>query len=362
MTMTKTRISRTLALQRGKLIGLAALAATALFTAPSFAQDESPEDGRPVKVMLVNMFFNEGHAWDPFFPAGATETIPVRGLSSDYPTVRCNTSGVCQMTTGMGHANVAASTMALLLSGKFDLRRAYILIAGISGIDPSQGTTGSAAWARYLVDYGISCEIDAREMPTGWPYGYFGIFTKDFTQKPSLDYRTEVFQLNEDLLQKILSLTSNVQLSDDPSGVAQAYRAHYPSAPANQPPRVIQCDTAAGDTWFHGLYLGKRATDWTKILTDGKGVYCTTQQEDNATLNALTRGSQAGLVDLTRVAVLRTASNFDRPYPGQSAYDSLTGNSGGFVPSIVNLYLAGAPFVKDVVARWELWRHGVPKE
>jgi hypothetical protein len=29
------------------------------------------------------------------------------------------------------------------------------------------------------------------------------------------------------------------------------------------------------------------------------------------------------LLDIERVAVLRSASNFDRPYPGQSAYDSL---------------------------------------
>ncbi|SEM35430.1 Purine nucleoside permease (NUP), partial [Variovorax sp. YR750] len=32
------------------------------------------------------------------------------------------------------------------------------------------------------------------------------------------------------------------------------------------------------------------------------------------------RGASAGLLDLRRVAVLRTASNFDRPHPGQTAY------------------------------------------
>jgi purine nucleoside permease len=68
--------------------------------------------------------------------------------------------------------------MALILSEKFDLRNTYFLIAGIAGIDPNQGTTGSAAWARYLIDYGISWEIDAREIPgtaadpstPPWPY------------------------------------------------------------------------------------------------------------------------------------------------------------------------------------------------
>ena len=60
-------------------------------------------------------------------------------------------------------------------------------------------------------------------------------------------------------------------------------------------------------------------------------------------------------------AVLRTASNFDRPYPGQTPYDSLVNsNSGGFVPSLNNLYLAGGPLVNEIVTRWSVWKHGVP--
>jgi Purine nucleoside permease (NUP) len=47
--------------------------------------------------------------------------VPVRGLSPDYPNILCNSDDVCQMVAGEGHANVAASTMALILSDKFDL-------------------------------------------------------------------------------------------------------------------------------------------------------------------------------------------------------------------------------------------------
>lgn len=323
------------------------------WSAGAACADDGP---REVKVMIVSMFGPEGQVWIDNLKLD--QTVPIVGLSSDYPTVHCNADDVCQVTTGMGHANVAASTMAILLSGKFDLRHTYFLIAGIAGIDPGQGTLGSAAWARYLVDYGISWEIDAREMPSGWHDGYLGIFTSGPGVKPSFDYRTELFQIDETLLQKILSLTKDAPLVDAPE--AQAYRALYPDAPANQPPTVVQCDTAAGDTWFHGRYLGERATLWTSTLTDGKGTYCTTQQEDNATLNALTRGSQAGLVDLRRVAVLRTASNFDRPHPGQTAFESLTASSGGFGPAIANLYAAGGPFVAEVVQHWHAWRRGVP--
>ena len=349
-------------------------AASALFAisaaGPAFADD----DGRPVKVMIINMFSSEGSAFTT--PLNLTEAVPVRGLSPDYPNIMCNSDNVCQMIAGEGHANVAASTMALILSDKFDLRHTYFMIAGIAGIDPKEGTTGSAAWARYLIDYGISWEIDAREIPSTWPYGYLAIFPTDTTVKPWFSlpslptpYHSEMYQLNEALLQKILSLTKNVTLSDDSSGTAQAYRAHYTGSdygPARAAPSVLQCDTMAGDTWFHGIILGERAEDWTDLWTGGKGTYCTTQQEDNATFMALTRGAITGLVDLNRVAVLRTASNFDRPYPGEPAWDSLCGcgpegGSGGFVPAVTNLWLASAPFIHDVVAHWKEWQKGVPQ-
>src|SRR3974390_1441665 len=153
-----------------------------------------------------------------------------------------------------------------------------------------------------------------------------------------------MYHHNEALLQKILWLTRNVDLTVNDNATAQAYRGHYAEAKAKAPPSVIQCDTMAGDTWFHGIILGERATAWTSLWTGGKGVYCTTQQEDNATYMALTRGANAGLVDLNRVAVLRTASNFDRPYPNESAWDSLCGcgapgSSGGFLPAVNNLWL-----------------------
>jgi purine nucleoside permease len=260
----------------------------------------------------------------------------------------------------MGHANAAASTMALVFSHKFDLKRTYFIVAGIAGIDPARGTVGSAAWARYLVDFGIQWELDGREIPSGWNTGYLGVNTKSPSDKPPLDYRTEVFQLNESLLQKAFALSHGVQLSD--SAQAQAARAKYGYAPANQPPSVIQCDTLAGDTWWSGTLLGQRARDWTKILTDDKGVYCTTQQEDNATYEALKRGASADLVDLSRVAVLRAGSDFDRPYAGQTSADNLLdyAGQGGFTVALQNLYLAGNPVVRDIVTHWSAWRNGPP--
>jgi purine nucleoside permease len=109
--------------------------------------------------------------------------------------------------------------------------------------------------------------------------------------------------------------------------------------------------------------LGQHARDWTLLLTGGAGIYCTTQQEDNATLNALTRGAQSGLVDLKRVAVMRSGSDFDRQYPHQSAFEALQAQSslaGSIRISTDNLALAGMPVVDAIVAGWDQWQHGVP--
>jgi purine nucleoside permease len=312
-----------------------------------------------VKVLVINMFQPEAAPWLAVLHTNRDIAVP--GLSGDYPLVRCNAEAVCQMTTGMGHANAAASMMAVLYSGLFDLRRTFFLIAGIAGIDPARGSIGSAAWARYAVDVGIAHEIDAREMPRGWRDGYFGILTDAPGKKPRLDYRTEVFRFDEALLQKALALSHRIALED--SDDVRAYRAHYPRSPANQAPQVTQCDTVSGDTWWAGHLLGEHARRWTTLLTDGEGIYCTTQQEDNATLNALTRGAQSGLIDLKRVAVLRSGSDFDRPYANQGVADALRAQlalPGAIKIATGNLVRAGLPLVDDIARHWDLWQAGVP--
>jgi len=315
---------------------------------------------RVVKALVITMFGPEAEPW--IAPFQLDQSIPVPGLSPDYPALRCNTDDVCLLTTGMGHANAAASVLAATLDPRFDFRKTWFLIAGIAGIDPARGTLGTAAWARWVVDSGIAHEIDAREMPKGWASGFYGVLTAGPGIKPKLEYRTEVARVDEALLQKALALSRGVALADSPE--AQRYRARYKTGPAAQPPSVTQCDTLGGDTWWHGHRLGEHARAWMKLMTDGAGTYCTTQQEDNATANALERAAAAGKVDARRLAVLRTGSNFDRPHPGQTAQASLkastTGATGGFVPATQNLARVGGALVRDIVVHWSEWQAGVP--
>src|SRR5579875_3472931 len=62
-----------------------------------------------------------------------------------YHDLRLNPqTGVLGLLTGMGTARAAASVMALGLDPRFDLTHAYVLVAGIAGIDPAVGSLGSA--------------------------------------------------------------------------------------------------------------------------------------------------------------------------------------------------------------------------
>jgi hypothetical protein len=133
--------------------------------------------------MIINMFggtpfpFSEASAFTGNL--GLTQSIPVRGLSPDYPNILCNSDDVCQMVTGEGHANVAASTMALILSNKFDLRHTYFLIAGIAGSILTKGQPArrrGRAISSTTAFHGRSTRARFQEAqairPPVWPYGY----------------------------------------------------------------------------------------------------------------------------------------------------------------------------------------------
>src|SRR5438552_1155695 len=85
------------------------------------AAPDKPAAPRAVKVMVITLFAPEAAPWLDKLPIRHSVRVP--GLSAQYPEVKCTDSGVCVMTTGMGHANAAASTVALALSRQFDLSR-----------------------------------------------------------------------------------------------------------------------------------------------------------------------------------------------------------------------------------------------
>lgn len=328
-----------------------------LHTHPTFAQDDN--GGRPVKVLVISMFevgemsgdfAGEAQLWAEGL--SLNEVIEVPG---SYSPLYCN-EDVCLMITGVGVANATASVMAVGLSGVVDLTDAYVLIAGIAGVDPADGTLGSVAWADWVVDGELAHLIDSREMPEDFEYPYFrlGCGVPWCTTEEGATVRgTEVYQLNTALVDMAYDVTKDVELMDGDDAIA--YRANYPEGlPAVEPPAVIRCDSFSSSTYWHGSLMSAWANWWTEQWTDGAGNYCMTNQEDAGTLTALSRLASMGVLNFDHVLVLRGASNFDQQSTIQTAGESVRARSGGFVPSINNTYRVGSAFVNYVVENWEM--------
>lgn len=226
------------------------------------------------------------------------------------------------------------------------------MVAGIAGINPKHGTIGAVALSKYAIQVALQYELDPREIPGNFASGYIPLSSLNADQYPQSIYGTEVFEVNERLRDIAVGFAKTAKLND--SLVSRAYRANYAYAEATKDPSILTCDVATSDVYFSGNLLGETFENTTTLFTNGSGVYCTTAQEDNATLEALLRAAVRKTVDFARIIIMRTASDFDRPYPGQSDIDNLMyADQGSFEPAIQNIYLAGTPIVKGILEGWD---------
>lgn len=292
--------------------------------------------------------------------------ITVPGLSPLFPEVHCTQDGsVCQVVTGEGQINAAVTLSALTASPLFDLTRTYFLMAGIAGVNPEVTTINSVNFARYAVQVALQYEIDLRELPENFSTSYFPQGAEAPFEYPTSIYGTEVFEVNAELQAIAAKFARRATLED--SKVSQEYRALYSKAEdgmyaaATNPPSVLECDVATTDVYYSGKLLGEAFGKTVSVLTNGTGVYCTTAQEDNATLEVLMRAAQTQRVDFARIIIMRTGSDFERQHTGQSALDNLIyAEQGAFEPSVKNLYHAGVQVVQGILQGWNnTFAHGV---
>lgn len=321
----------------------------------------------PVKVVVVTMFErgeDTGDTPGEFQLWVEREHLDqVLPLPAGYRHVRMNKEGVLGMVTGVGTAKAAASVMALGLDPRFDLRKAYWVIAGIGGGDPADVSVGSAVWADYIVDGDLAFEIDGRQIPNDWSTGYVPLGRGTPYELPaSADYG-EFYQINPDLVSWAVALTQHVSLPD--SDTLRKSRSRFNGFPnAVRPPFVTRGAELSASTFWHGSKLADWANAWTRYYTGGKGNYMVAAMEDSGTLQALTFLDRAERVDLRRVLVLRTISNYDREPPGTEVAESLkemvSGNYSAYQPSLEAAQVVGDTVVRDIVEHWAERKESIP--
>ncbi|MEM6800576.1 MAG: purine nucleoside permease [Bacteroidota bacterium] len=324
----------------------------------------------PVKVVLVSMFEKgqetgdtpgEFQYWVERLPLADSLSFP-----QGYRQLRYNPElQVLGIMTGVGNIKAAASIMGLGMDERFDLTKAYWLVAGISGFDPEDAPTGSAAWAEYLVDGDLAHQIDAREIPEYWTTGYIPLRkTTPYEQPMQADDEGAIAQLNLKMVDWAYQLTKDTELMDNEK--IKTMRQQYDGyAAKDMKPIVMKGDQLAASTYWHGKLFNDWANDWVKYWSKGKGNFVSSAMEEMGTYHALDRLDHAGRVDKDRLLVLRTASNFSMQWPGITAQESLAGEKLGkgytaYIPSLEAAYRVGSPVVLELVNNWEKYQDQLP--
>jgi len=332
---------------------------TVSLTSSSFTSASAHEKTKlKVKVVVVSMFEIGEDTGD-----APGEFQLWRELPHAHHDVFANEQkGIIGLVTGMGIARASAAIMALGLDQRFDLSQAYWIVAGIAGIDPLDSTIGSAVWTDYVVDGDLAHHIDAREIPDSWNTGYFPLFTHaPYANAENVNVEGspngEVYQLNESLAKWAYSLTKNTELPNTPA--MDALRSKYQGFPnALQQPVVTYGSHLSASTFWHGDKLNTWANDWVSYWTRSKGNFMTSGMEDSATLQSMSYLHNAGLVDKSRLVILRTASNFTMQPPGLTAAENLEKESSGdgyaaMRSAIESAYLVGSQFSDYILAHWD---------
>jgi purine nucleoside permease len=284
-------------------------------------------------------------------------------LAAGYHSVRMNGDGEMAVLTGQGTAHAAATIMALGLDPRFDLSRAYWIVAGIAGANPDRASLGSAVWARWVVDGDLGYEIDAREIPSDWATGYLPLRKTRPYEAPAAPLDGQVYALDEGLANWAFNLTRTTPLTD--SDHLKEVRGQFDGAMAQSPPLILMGDEVSSSTYWHGKLLDAWATEWMTYFTGGKGQFVTTAMEDTGTLQSLRYLANAGRVTWRRVLVLRTVSNFDQQPRGMSAAESLAhqriGTYSAYLPSLESAYTVGHVVVNELLTHWPKYADSAPE-
>jgi purine nucleoside permease len=331
-----------------------------LVSAPAFA---APLEVRVVVVTAFEIGEDTGdmagefQAWAQVMPEKMPFKAGFRDLRYD-PAKK-----TLLVSTSMGTSRAAISTMALGLDPRFDLSKAYWLVAAIAGVNPNHGSVGSAAWIGAVIDTDFGYAIDPRETPKGWTTGQIPFDRKAPYQTPAPAMPNyNLFPLNTSLRDWAFDLTRGAAIADNDA--LKALRAPYAGLPkAQTPPTVLKGDEVSGQAFWHGAILNQHFEAWSNYWTSGQDGFVMTGMEDTGVIAALDALGRAGRVDPRRVMVLRTASNYTTPPPGGDAAANLLNEHTG-VPALQSsldaAFKVGGVVVDELSGNWARYAAKIP--
>ncbi|CUS25190.1 LAQU0S32e00166g1_1 [Lachancea quebecensis] len=259
---------------------------------------------------------------------------------------------VCKLECGEELVSASQITALMMIPG-VDLKKTYIIISGTGGVNPKYGTAGGAAISTFGIQWEWGSMFLGDDLPSNFSGQYFASYAQLSPDKYPVTVGSEVYKLNEALVDRFYAVGSKVSF-EDVSETAQGFRATYEYDAAKKTPFLAKCDTVSAQVYWHGDVAGENVEYYTNVITNGQGRPCNTNEDDQGRLLALFLGAIHHTVDFGRVSIIKAFSNFDRPPPQLSAYQSrFYVGEGATEPGLRNAWKTIIAIVHDVLVNWD---------
>jgi purine nucleoside permease len=265
----------------------------------------------------------------------------------------CTADGtICKLVCGQELVSASQITALLLIPG-VDLTKSYIIITGTGGVNPKYGTAGGAAISTFGIQWEWGDMFLGDDLPANFSGQYFSSYAQDAPDKYPVTVGTEVYKLNDALVDRFYNVGRKDLYEDVPPSL-QALRATYEYNAARQSPFLARCDTVSSQVYWHGSVAGENVEYYSNVITTGQAHPCNTNEDDQGRLLGLFLGAVYKKIDWGRVSMIKAFSNFDRPPPQLTAYQSrFYVGEAATGPGLRNAWKTVMAVADDVLKHWE---------
>lgn len=306
------------------------------------------------KVLII------GNTFEFTYLSGLNFTTTYTGLLLNSLYACTETGEICKLECGQELVSAQQITALALMTG-VDLSTTYTIITGTGGVNPKYGTAGGVAVSRYSVQFEWLSMFLGPDLPANFSSQYLYSYAQASPfGYPSL-VGSEVYELNAALVDRIANISANLEF-EDVDNDSQRLRQTYLFEAARKVPFLARCDVVSSHIYWHGDVAGQNAEVYADVVTSGAAKPCNTNQDDQGRLLGLAGAAGAGLVDFSRVALIKAFSNFDRPPPQLSAYQSryFVGEA-ATGPGLRNAWGIIRTVAEDVLEHWDdVYEGGIP--
>lgn len=246
-------------------------------------------------------FPGEAQYYYEAYCAGGEEFDICGGIAGNKLYVK---NGVALYVTGSGKVNSALSLYAILLDGRFDFSKAYILSTGCAGSAYGHTVMGDVFVVSAAIDYDMGHHADIRDLPNDAKTTWF--------HDPGFDdcaYKL----LDPALTERVYGLVKDIKINTTDKTRAYMAAAFDGADWAVREPMVLKGSTVTGDNYWKGEHGHANAV----LMAETYGCpdpYALTDMEDAALALALDR---LGMLD--RFIIIRDSVNMDVFMNGASA-------------------------------------------